>query len=250
MRSLTVCLSAIILGVTLGARTAPDWSRFRGPNGSGISTATDVPIEFGPAEEPALAARAARGPLVADPPRRSDLPHGAFAADALVTIAIDRLKGTHPLGARGAAGQDEDRRQAEQPGIAEPGRRRQRRLRLLPRLRAHRLRRGGQRALVDAARAVQQHLRHGRLAGDRRRPGRPRVRSEPGLVHHGGEQAHRPRAVEGRSARSQERPLDADRLARARRQGSDPRAGIVPAHLLRRERRAGSCGGWADCRSR
>ena len=32
-----------------GPRTAePDWSRFRGPNGSGISTATNVPIEFGP----------------------------------------------------------------------------------------------------------------------------------------------------------------------------------------------------------
>jgi outer membrane protein assembly factor BamB len=28
---------------------APDWSRFRGPNGSGISTAANVPLEFGPA---------------------------------------------------------------------------------------------------------------------------------------------------------------------------------------------------------
>ena len=27
---------------------APDWTRFRGPNGSGISTATNVPTEFGP----------------------------------------------------------------------------------------------------------------------------------------------------------------------------------------------------------
>ena len=51
----------------------------------------------------------------------------------------------------------------------------------------------------------------------------------------GREQAHGPRAVEGRSARSQERPLDADRLARARRQRSDPGARIVSAHGLRRE---------------
>jgi outer membrane protein assembly factor BamB len=29
---------------------APDWPRFRGPNGSGISAATDVPVEFGPAQ--------------------------------------------------------------------------------------------------------------------------------------------------------------------------------------------------------
>jgi outer membrane protein assembly factor BamB len=26
----------------------PDWTRFRGPNGSGVSTATGVPTEFGP----------------------------------------------------------------------------------------------------------------------------------------------------------------------------------------------------------
>jgi outer membrane protein assembly factor BamB len=31
-----------------GAADAPDWSRFRGPNGSGISSAKNVPIEFGP----------------------------------------------------------------------------------------------------------------------------------------------------------------------------------------------------------
>lgn len=29
---------------------SPDWPRFRGPNGSGISTATGVPVEFGPAQ--------------------------------------------------------------------------------------------------------------------------------------------------------------------------------------------------------
>jgi outer membrane protein assembly factor BamB len=31
-----------------GAADAPDWARFRGPNGSGISSAKNVPIEFGP----------------------------------------------------------------------------------------------------------------------------------------------------------------------------------------------------------
>ena len=30
-------------GVVIGAASAPDWARFRGPNGSGISTATGVP---------------------------------------------------------------------------------------------------------------------------------------------------------------------------------------------------------------
>jgi outer membrane protein assembly factor BamB len=70
----------------------PDWSRFRGPNGSGISSATTIPVEFGPAKN-----------LV----WRLDLPQGhsspilygnriylsGFRGDTLVTVAIDRDKG-------------------------------------------------------------------------------------------------------------------------------------------------------------
>ena len=64
------------------------------------------------------------------------------------------------------------------------------------------------------------------------------------------EQAHGPRAVEGRPARGEERPRDADRLARAGRQGPDPGARIVPADRLRRRDRREAAGGCADCRSR
>ena len=78
------------------------------------------------------------------------------------------------------------RRQAQQPGIAEPRRRRERHLCVLPRLRADRLRPRRQAAVGDAARTVQQHLRHGRVAGHRRRHRRPGVRSEPRLVRDGG----------------------------------------------------------------
>ena len=35
-------------GVVTTTAEPPDWSRFRGPNGSGISSATRVPPEFGP----------------------------------------------------------------------------------------------------------------------------------------------------------------------------------------------------------
>jgi outer membrane protein assembly factor BamB len=41
----------LLLGSTALAaqsRRSPDWIRFRGPNGSGVSTATNVPTEFGP----------------------------------------------------------------------------------------------------------------------------------------------------------------------------------------------------------
>ena len=195
-------------------------------------------------EEPGLAVGPSRRALVAHPLQRSDLPDRLprrYARDDRHRPA----EGKHSLGAGRAAGQDEGRRQAEQPCLPEPGGRRERRLRVLSRLRAHCLRRRRQGAVVDAARPLQQHLRHGRLAGHRRRPRRPGVRSEPWLVRDGREQADRPRAVEGRSARSQERPLDADRLARARRQGSDPGAGVVSAHRLRRrDGQKTVVGGW------
>src|SRR6188768_2675917 len=56
-----VCLAITILWVAalgIGLRVtdvsaeaaagAENWSRFRGPNGTGVSTATNLPVEFGP----------------------------------------------------------------------------------------------------------------------------------------------------------------------------------------------------------
>jgi outer membrane protein assembly factor BamB len=37
-----------LLGISVFAFANDDWSRFRGPNGTGISTATNLPVEFGP----------------------------------------------------------------------------------------------------------------------------------------------------------------------------------------------------------
>ena len=39
-------LLAVVLGATLGA--AENWVRFRGPNGTGVSSAKNLPVEFGP----------------------------------------------------------------------------------------------------------------------------------------------------------------------------------------------------------
>ena len=152
VRMLAALLCAVMLGASLAGRAEPDWSRFRGPNGSGISTATNVPTEFGPATNLLW-----RLPL---PPGHSS---PILLGDRIYLTAYRGGRARHPrhrspdgrrsLGARGAGGQDEDRRQAKQPRIAEPRRRRQRRLRVLSRLRPHRLRRGRQAAVVDAARA-------------------------------------------------------------------------------------------------
>ena len=85
---------ACLVGVVLTAqpRGATEWSRFRGPNGSGISTATNVPTEFGAAKN--LIWR-----LELPPGHSSPILLGnriyltALRAGALVTMAIDRTAG-------------------------------------------------------------------------------------------------------------------------------------------------------------
>ena len=95
-RSTAVRIAVLLASVTaagpLTAADMPDWSRFRGPNGSGISTATRVPVEFGPGKNLLW---------------RLDLPQGhsspillgnriyltGFRGDTLVTLAIDRETG-------------------------------------------------------------------------------------------------------------------------------------------------------------
>jgi outer membrane protein assembly factor BamB len=78
--------------VTLAAAADPDWSRFRGPNGSGISTATNVPIEFGPAKNLVWRLELPRGhssPVLL----RDRIYLTGMRGEDLVTIAVDRAKG-------------------------------------------------------------------------------------------------------------------------------------------------------------
>jgi len=84
-------LAVIVAAGTLVGAAPPDWARFRGPNGSGISAATGVPTEFGPSKNLAW---------------RTPLPQGhsspilfedriyltGLRDNALVTLAIDRHK--------------------------------------------------------------------------------------------------------------------------------------------------------------
>jgi outer membrane protein assembly factor BamB len=82
----------VLLTASLMAASAPDWSRFRGPNGSGISTATNVPIEFGPDKN--LVWRLPLPPGHSSPILQGDRIYlTAFRGDTLVTMAIDRSAG-------------------------------------------------------------------------------------------------------------------------------------------------------------
>jgi outer membrane protein assembly factor BamB len=83
-----------VAAITAVATSAaePDWSRFRGPNGSGISSATNVPTEFGPQKN--LLWRLALPPGHSSPILHRDRIYlTAFRGDTLVTIAIDRHSG-------------------------------------------------------------------------------------------------------------------------------------------------------------
>jgi outer membrane protein assembly factor BamB len=85
-------LSIVALVASGGAVPAPGWSRFRGPNGSGVSTASDVPTEFGAAKH--LVWRLALPPGHSSPVVLGDRIYlTAFRGKALLTLAIDRVAG-------------------------------------------------------------------------------------------------------------------------------------------------------------
>src|SRR5262245_28065073 len=49
MTKLTRMLVLLLLTITaLPSVLAEEWTQFRGPNGSGVSTSTGLPLEFGP----------------------------------------------------------------------------------------------------------------------------------------------------------------------------------------------------------
>jgi len=87
-----VLFLVLLCGAAPASSEPPDWSRFRGPNGSGISAAQKVPTEFGPGRNLLWRLPLPQG-------HSSPILHGdrvyltGFRGDALVTIAIDRLAG-------------------------------------------------------------------------------------------------------------------------------------------------------------
>ena len=92
MRSLYATLVVFLTTAALGAGPGEEWSRFRGPNGSGVAEVGGLPTEFGPARNVVW---------------KTDLPQGysspiifghriyltGFRAGRLLSLAIDRTSG-------------------------------------------------------------------------------------------------------------------------------------------------------------
>jgi outer membrane protein assembly factor BamB len=88
MRALAVCLLGLF-SVTLDAA---DWPRFRGPNGSGVSETTGLPVDIGPAKN--VIWKTALPPGYSSPVLSGDrIFLTAYEGEKLLTLALDRASG-------------------------------------------------------------------------------------------------------------------------------------------------------------
>lgn len=92
MRALPLALVALLAFATALAGSESEWTRFRGPNGTGISDATGLPVEFGPAKNVIWKAPVPPGhssPVLT----RTHVFVTGFESDRLLVIALDRASG-------------------------------------------------------------------------------------------------------------------------------------------------------------
>ena len=89
---LAVFVHATVSGIGTPPPAAPDWTRFRGPNGSGVSAAKNIPTTFNSTTN--LLWRVEMAPGHSSPILFGDrLYLTAFRGDGLFTIAVDRNAG-------------------------------------------------------------------------------------------------------------------------------------------------------------
>ncbi|MBK6798055.1 MAG: hypothetical protein IPG76_15100 [Acidobacteria bacterium] len=126
-----------------------DWTRFRGPNGNGISSSTNLPVEFGPDKN--VVWKTSLPPGHSSPVlTRSRIFLTAFENEKLYVIGLDRKTGKLLWKNEVPRTQKRHITQAEQPRFAKPRNRRQQRLRLLSGIRSHFIHLRRQRALAHA----------------------------------------------------------------------------------------------------
>jgi outer membrane protein assembly factor BamB len=85
-------VATLVLAASAAREDPVDWGRFRGPNGSGVSNARNVPTEFGPTKNLLWKLQLPQGhssPILQD----DRIYVTGFRAGLLVTIAVDRTTG-------------------------------------------------------------------------------------------------------------------------------------------------------------
>jgi outer membrane protein assembly factor BamB len=84
--------SIVVLSALVLAASDPDWSRFRGPNGTGIAETSGLPAEFGPAKN--VVWKTAMPPGHSSPVlTRTHIFLTGADGDKLVVLAVDRATG-------------------------------------------------------------------------------------------------------------------------------------------------------------
>src|SRR5205809_3781180 len=83
---------AMAVTLALVAASNPDWSRFRGPNGTGIANVTGLPTEFGPAKNVVWKAATPAGHSSPVLTERQVFMTG-IDGEKLVVLALDRASG-------------------------------------------------------------------------------------------------------------------------------------------------------------
>jgi outer membrane protein assembly factor BamB len=84
--------SSLIIALTLAIAQPEDWSRFRGPNGSGLAETSGLPAEFGPLQNVVWKVDLPEGfssPVISG----SRIFLTGFRQEALLTFALDRATG-------------------------------------------------------------------------------------------------------------------------------------------------------------
>ena len=175
--------------VSVGAQPDKSWDRFRGPNGSGVSAATNLPVEFGPTKNLLWKLALPQGhssPILSGDRIYLTAFRGERSSRSRSIARRARSSGS----ARRRAVKTRVDRQAQQPGVASPAVEASGVYVFFPDYGLLAYDDDRQGALEAAARSVQQHLRHGRVAGDRRRHVAARGAIRAPVVRPGARQAH------------------------------------------------------------
>ena len=128
-RSFVFVVSCLLLIVTVGPADA-QWARFRGPNGSGVDLSVGYPVEFSPTKNVAWKASVPYGqssPVVVG----TRLYGTASEGDRLITFCLNTRTGREMWRRDVRRERVQVAYKANDPRIANPGRRRERRRGLL-----------------------------------------------------------------------------------------------------------------------